>query len=71
MTLINLDPFVQAVWAAKTHDDKRRAFEVLIEVAVGKKSKAEARRKIAYLSTKQLDQYAVNFAFSGDGIKVI
>ena len=70
MTLINLDVYVQAVWAAKTLDQKRHAFEALIEIAAGKKSKAEARKKIMYLSAKQLDSYAVNFAFSGDGMKV-
>lgn len=68
----NLTDFVNAVWAAKNVDEKRLAVKNLIEASHAKKeTKMKYLNSIRNLSSNKLDQFAVNFAMSGEGIKVI
>lgn len=68
----NLTDFVTAVWTAKNLEEKRAAVKVLIEESHAKKeTKAKYINSIQNLSSNKLDQFAVNFAMSGEGIKVI
>ncbi len=68
----NLTDYVTAVWTAKTLNEKRDAVKSLIEASHAKKeTKAKYLTNIQNLSSNKLDQFAVNFAMSGEGIKVI
>lgn len=69
--MISLDKHVQNVWAATSIEMKRAAFITLINESHGKKeTKTLALNKVKTLSAKQLDSYASNYAFSGEGMKV-
>ena len=68
---LNLDQYVKAVWAAKDINSKRAAMKDLI---TNSHAKAETKKlslfKIESLSMSQLDKFATNYSFSGEGIKV-
>ena len=71
--MINLETYVSAVWNAKTLQEKKTAMLNLIDIS---HAKADTKRKAvenvskAY-SMDQIDSYATNYMFSGEGNKVI
>lgn len=69
--MLNLDKYVQKVWKAETTDKKREAFKELLAVSHAKtETKVKALRDIQTMSSKKLDTFASNYAFSGYGMKV-
>mgnify|MGYP006268036797 CR=1 FL=1 len=67
----NLTNFVQAVWAAKTRQDKQIAFETLVKESHGTKETKQLNiLRSKTLSAIQLDKIASNYMLSGEGMKV-
>lgn len=64
---------IQAVFSAKTLDDKKVAMLELINVSEAKKAtKEKARRELNKLtSAVRVDHYAFNYTASGEGLSVI
>ncbi len=68
---LNLDQYVKAVWEAKDVNSKRSAMKDLINNSHAKsETKKLALFKIESLGLSQLDKFATNYSFSGEGMKV-
>lgn len=70
--VVDLTANVQAVFDAKTLEDKKHAMLELIDRSAAKQAtKADARRTVEALrSTTKLDYFAFNYMASGEGMKV-
>ena len=69
---VNLDTFVQAVWATKDMDQKRAIATEMIQASHAKaQTKAKALADLNKLSPTKIDFFVSNFSFSGSGLKVI
>lgn len=68
----NLEVYTQEVFEARTLEEKKEAMYRLIEVSHAKKeTKKLAKTKVSMLkSTIQVDTYASNFMFAGEGLGV-
>lgn len=70
--MVDLSQDVQAVYAAKTIEDKRDAFVKLVEKSHAKATtKEKALRDCMRASATKIDFFATNFMLSGEGSKVI
>jgi hypothetical protein len=67
----DLTQFVNAVWNAKSRDEKQSAFEILVNESHGtNETKKLNILKSKTLSGIQLDKIASNYMLSGEGLKV-
>ena len=68
----NLEVYVNAVFVAPTLEKKKEAMYRLIETSHAKKeTKKLAKTKVGMLkSNNQVDKYATNYMFSGEGLSV-
>jgi len=68
----DLTKFQQQIWAAPTIDQKRRIAMEMVDVSHAKnETKYKHRRTIlAMKSATRIDQWAANYAFAGEGMRV-
>jgi hypothetical protein len=72
MGMINLNEYVERVWAASDRTEKIKILSEMIDVSRAKKlTKIKALKDIVHLSEQKLDSFAVNYSMSGMGMKVI
>lgn len=70
--MINLQTYVDKVWAATTIEEKRKHCLDMIEASTAtKKTKVLTALQVNKASLSKLDSLAVNYSFSGMGMKVI
>jgi hypothetical protein len=70
--MINLQPYVDRIWAAGTIEGKRAIALEMIEASTAtKKTKVLTALKVKQASLQKLDALAVNYSMSGMGLKVI
>lgn len=70
--MIDLTKEVQAVYQAKTVEDKRNAFAKMVEKSHAKAAtKEKALSDAMRASATKIDFFATNFMLSGEGKKVV
>ena len=70
--MVNLNVYVEKVWAETTLEDKLAAFTELVNVSHAKKEKKVLTlRQAANCSMQKLDSLAVTYSMAGAGLKVI
>jgi hypothetical protein len=70
--MINLQPYVDKVWEATTIEEKRKHCLDMIEASTAtKKTKVLTTIQVNKASLTKLDSLAVNYSFSGMGLKVV
>jgi hypothetical protein len=69
--MVNLNVYVEKVWAETTLEGKLAAFTELVNVSHAKKEKkALILRQAENCSIQKLDSLAVNYSMAGSGLKV-
>lgn len=70
--MINLNAYVERIWACETEEEKRVVFADMINASHATKAKKQQTlRQIQILPANKLDTLAVNYAMAGEGLKVI
>ena len=70
--MVNLNDYVEKVWAETTQEGKFAAFKELVNASYAKKEKkALTLWQAATYSMQKLDSLAVNYSLAGAGLKVI
>ena len=70
--MINLQTYVDKVWAATTIEEKRKHCLDMIDASTAtKKTKILTALQVNKAPLSKLDSLAVNYSFSGMGMKVI
>lgn len=70
--MINLNNYVERIWACETEEEKRIVFAEMIRAShATKQKKIQTLRKIQTLNAQRLDFLAGNYAMAGDGLRVI
>lgn len=70
--MVNLNDYVEKVWAETTIEGKLAAFTELVNNSHAKKEKkALTLRQAARCSMQKLDSLAVNYSMAGEGLKVL
>ena len=68
--MLNLESFVKKVWTTTGQAKKDAMVDIINSSHAKKATKTDALFKVAKMSDKQLDKFAVNFMMSGEGMKV-
>jgi hypothetical protein len=67
----NLNDYVEKVWASSDRGEKIKFLSEMINKSHAKKStKVLALRDIVHMNNEKLDAFAINYSFSGMGMKV-
>jgi hypothetical protein len=70
--MINLQEYVDKVWAATDRGEKIKYLSQMVEASHAKKlTKIKTLRDMAHMSATQLDFLATNYSMSGEGLKVL
>ena len=69
--MINLDKYVQHVWAARDLMSKRIAVHELIDAShATNETKKLSHLRVESMNKADLDKFASNYSLSGEGMKV-
>jgi hypothetical protein len=70
--MINLQTYVDKVWAYQDREEKIKALTEMVNASTAKKlTKIKTLRDMAHMNNTQLDFLASNYSMSGMGLKTI
>ena len=70
--MINLNTYVERIWACETEEEKRAVFAEMVNASHATKAKKLLTlRQIQALTSSKIDSLDVNYAMAGEGLKVI